>query len=1421
MSDRLEVPADIESVAPLSPMQEGMLFHTLLKPNSGIYLMQNRYQLEGEIDARTFVAAWEKVVERHAALRTSLLWKRQKRPLQVAHKHVTVPFDVMDWRRDAPDVQRLRLDELLQAELDAGFDFGRAPLMHFRLIRTGERDYEFVHSFHHLVLDEWCTSLVMMDFLTCYEALLRGQTPQLPAARPFRDYIDWLARQDRVLADAFWREYLRDWHHATPLGLSSALQDHKSGVEDVATELSPAASAALTALSTRHRLTLNTIFQGAWAILLHRFSGQSDVVFGVTVAGRPPELPGVESIVGLFINTLPLRVKVSQDAKLVPWLAQLVAQNLRLRDFEHSPLIDIQRQSELCNGQELFASLLVFENAPIDPALQRVSAFKVKNVVDRVHTNYPLTVMGWPGAQVGLKISYDRAQIKRADAQRVLGHLRTLLEAMAVKPDAKLGDYALLAPAEQRRALSTWNPPRGQPSEFSSYAARFDAQVDRTPQAVVARCGGRQLTYRELDQHANVLAHALRVRGIGMEDKVVVFDERDLEWLTMTVAVLKAGAAYVPLDVTYPDERCGQILALSQPRAVLCRASQRPRIAAIIEALPNLSPVILTFEESQQREGAASRLPDRGHPLALAYVIYTSGSTGAPKGVMVESAGMLNNMLTKIPRLGLQPGDVIAQSASPCFDISIWQLLTAPLFGGIVEILPSMVVRDPERLLHEVQVRNVTVLEVVPAVLGGMLDAAQATGDQQILSQLRWVLPTGEALPIGLVRAWLRRFPSIGLVNAYGPAECSDDVALHAMSALPPADEHEVPIGRPVDNVRLYVLDPTLSPLPIGVSGELAVGGAGVGRGYLGDPRRTAEVFLPDPFAQDPGQRMYRTGDLARYREDGVLDFVGRRDHQVKIRGFRIELGEIEAHLANHPDLGQAAVIVREDHAGARRLVAYVTAPESITVADLRKWLQNRLPEYMVPHAWVVLPALPRTPNGKIDRSRLPEPTTGLVAKNRRPLTATEEVLRGIWCEVLGIAASEIDVEASFFTLGGHSLLLTQVLARVRRHWAIEVPLRALFDTPTLAAQAEAIDHLQNREQAPSFAPPPLLAQRNEGPHPLSFAQERLWFLAQLDASATSYNVPAAVLLRGPLDAELLGRCLQKVVERHDALRTRFAAIDGRAVAMVERELPITCPLIDLTVLPVGEREAKARACLEQEAGLPFDLTSLPLIRATLVRLQTQEHVLMVVLHHIVADGWSMNVLVAEWGELYGAALAKRANTLPELPIQYADWARWQREWLTGEVMQRELTYWRQRLGDRPPVLVLPCDHSRDNPRSFRGARQIVTFAPPALSVALRQLAREHGVTFFALGTAAFSAWLGRLTGHHDLCLGTPVAQRTRPELEGLNWLFGQHVGASHRSWRRSDVFDSAWPCPRRNAGCSSPPRCAFRALGASAATDP
>ncbi|MBJ2223683.1 MULTISPECIES: non-ribosomal peptide synthetase [Pseudomonas] len=1064
--DALPVPASaIEDVYPLTPMQEGLLLHTLLEPGTGLYYMQDRYRINSALDPERFAQAWQAVIARHEALRASFCWNVGEDMLQVIHKPGSTPIEYLDWSADPQDQQEPRLQALLKAEREAGFDLLNQAPFHLRLIRVGEARYWFMMSNHHILIDAWCRSLLMNDFFDIYTALGEGRDAQLATPPRYRDYIAWLQRQDLNEARQWWQQNLQGFERATPIPSDRPfLREHAGGsggmvVGDCYTRLDARDGAQLRDLAQAHQLTVNTFAQAAWALVLRRLSGDRDVLFGVTVAGRPVDMPEMQRTVGLFINSIALRVKLPEDGQTCSvrqWLSALLDSNMQLREYEYLPLVTIQEHSELPKGQPLFDSLFVFENAPVEVSvLDRAQSLNATSDSGRTHTNFPLTAVCYPGDDLGLHLSYDQRYFDESTVQGMLAEFKRLLLALVQGFHGDMAELALIGEQEREFLVAGCNQSeRAYPLE-TSYIELFEAQVAEHPQRIAASCLDQQWSYDELNRRSNGLGHALIAAGVGLDQPVALLAERGLDLLGMIIGSFKAGAGYLPLDPGLPGPRLSRIIDMSRTPLLVCTEACREQA---VELLQGVDCQLLVWEE----------VPARGEnpgvysgPDNLAYVIYTSGSTGLPKGVMVEQRGMLNNQLSKVPYLNLSDADVIAQTASQSFDISVWQFLAAPLFGARVDIVPNTIAHDPQGLLAHVQAQGITVLESVPSLIQGMLAQERIS-----LEGLRWMLPTGEAMPPELAHQWLLRYPQIGLVNAYGPAECSDDVAFFRVDLASTRGTY-LPIGTPTDNNRLYLLDGALELVPQGAVGELCVAGTGVGRGYVSDPLRTAQVFVPNPFGA-PGERLYRTGDLARRRSDGVLEYVGRIDHQVKIRGYRIELGEIEARLHEQPLVRDAAVGVQEG-ANGKHLVGYLVAADatldpSEQLERIKQRLRAELPEYMVPLHWLWLDRLPLNANGKLDRKALPALEIGQLHNQDyvAPCTELETTLAGIWAEVLKV--ERVGVQDNFFELGGHSLLATQIASRVQKTLQRDVPLRAMFECSTVAELAEYIEGVAGNE---------------------------------------------------------------------------------------------------------------------------------------------------------------------------------------------------------------------------------------------------------------------------------------------------------------------------------------------------------------------
>ncbi len=1058
---------DIEAIYPLSPMQAGMLFHTLYAPASGIYFEQLDCTLHGELNRSAFQQAWQQAVERYAVLRTLFMWERRDKPLQVVRRQVKLPWTEYDWRNMLPDEQQRQLESFLQADRRQGFDLAKAPLMRLVLIRLAEHSYHFIWSFHHLLLDGWSASRLFNEVFTLYEARCRGEDLPLAADRPYRDYIAWLQQQDLGQAETYWRQTLRGFTTPTRLFFdrlpgSGSSPEHEYAEQQV--QLSPAATTALQALARQYQVTLNTLVQGAWAILLSRYSGEADVLFGAVVSGRPADLSGVETMMGLFINTLPVRVTVSPQITLAAWLKTLQTRQIEARHYEYSPLAQVQGWSEVARGQALFESILIFENYPVSqPSSAQGQHITIRNVHFFEKTNYPLTIIVEPGPALWLRFSYDSDYFDHAAISRILGHFQTLLEGMVDQPAARLSDLSILTAAEQRQLLVEWNNTAADYPQEQCLHHLFEARVAQIPEANALTYQSETLTYGELNRRANQLAHYLRAQGIGPEVIVGLCVERSLEMVVGLLGILKASAAYLPLDPTYPPDRLAWMLADTQTPLLLTQQrliKKLPRHSARLVCLDRDWPTI-TQHSADNPAGEVT-------PQNLAYVLFTSGSTGQPKGVAIEHhspvalVAWAGQIFTADDLAG------VLASTSINFDLSVFELFVPLSWGGRVILVENALHLPTLPAAHQV-----TLVNTVPSAMTELL----RLGDLPL--SVRTVNLAGEPLRPELVQQLYRQKSVQRVFDLYGPSEDTTYSTFALRSSQGPAT-----IGRPVANTQVYLLDAQLQPVPIGVPGELYLGGAGLARGYLNRPGLTAEKFIPNPFSsaangQRPiateevptfnglpsvvGSRLYKTGDLARYLPDGNIEFLGRLDHQIKIRGFRVELGEIEAALRRHPAVREAVMLFRSNQDGSdqKQLVAYlVTHPgDRPRNSDLRNFLKQTLPDYMIPSSFVFLAALPLTPNGKIDRKALPAPDSARPEVSESytlPRYPTEEMLATIWAEILGL--ERVGIHDDFFELGGHSLLATQLVLRVREVFQVELSLREFFTTATVAGLAQAID---------------------------------------------------------------------------------------------------------------------------------------------------------------------------------------------------------------------------------------------------------------------------------------------------------------------------------------------------------------------------
>ncbi|MGS1416779.1 non-ribosomal peptide synthetase [Serratia marcescens] len=1333
--------ANVQDIYALSPLQEGILFHHLLAERGDPYQLSAVLRFDSRARLDAWLAAMQQVIDRHDILRTAFITQGMSSPVQVVWRKAELALSERRFDpADGPIWQQLAasFDPLQQRQ-----DLTRAPLLNFTVTQEEDGSWCALQQWHHLIGDHSTLAFMEQEI----GEILAGRGAQLGVAQPFRNAV---AQARLALSEAehesFFRDMLADIREPVlPFGLSDV---HGEGRQIACRyqALSSALNLRLRRQARRLGVSLASLCHLAWAQVLASVSGRDAVVFGTVLLGRLQGGEGAERALGLFINTLPLRLDI--DRRGVETAAREAHVRLSgLLAHEHAPLALAQRCSGVSPGAPLFSALLNYRhnNGEAVALPEGVSLLSAEE-----RTNYPFVLSVEDG---GDSLGVTAQVTETVDAQRVCDYmvqaLSSLAQALEQAPETPVCSLAVVPEAERELLLHGWNRTERDYPLDQTLAALFEQQVRRTPDATALVSGAESLSYAQLNARANRLAHALIARGVGPDSRVAVCAERGLNMVTALFGILKAGGAYVPLDPAYPGERLQYILQDADPVLLLADAAGR---AALGEpATPHLAleaalPDTLSAENPERRAQASH----------LAYVIYTSGSTGKPKGAMNEHRGVVNRLVWMQEAYGLTAADTVLQKTPFGFDVSVWEFFWPLMVGARLVMAKPEGHKDPDYLSRAIEQYGVTTLHFVPSMLQSFLaDGQAATRCGQVVR----VMCSGEALSAALVAEFYRRLPQAELHNLYGPTEAAVDVT--AWHCSREADRVSVPIGRPIANTRIYLLDEHGQPVPLGAVGELYIGGVQVARGYLNRPELTAERFLADPFA--PGGRMYRTGDVARYLANGDIEYLGRNDQQVKIRGFRIECGEIEAVLATHPAVREAVVDARAV-GDDKRLVAWVVpaagVAEETLAGALRQHVSAALPDYMVPSAWVVVAALPLSPNGKLDRRALPEPQGAQSqAAYEAPQGEHETLLAAIWRELLNV--EQVGRHDNFFELGGHSLLAVRLTNRLQQvEW--QLPLQTLFANPTLLALAQQLRRTDE-------ALPPIEAMPRGAALPLSFAQQRLWFLTQLEGLSETYHIPLALSLRGELDLPAWRQSLDALYARHEALRSRFVTVEGQPQAHI-----LPADALPLTVHDLRGRQdaqSQARQLAQRLTEAPFDLTQGPLVRAALIRLADEEHLFLLTCHHIVSDGWSTGILLRELGALYGAFRRSDVDPLPPLTLQYPDYAAWQRRYLTPERLAAQAQYWRETLSDAPALLTLPTDRPRPTVQSFSGG-EVPIAIDAELTQALRQFSRQHGGTLFMTVLAAWSLVLARMAGQQELVIGTPEANRGRLETESLVGFF-------------------------------------------------
>ncbi|MBB4685798.1 non-ribosomal peptide synthetase [Amycolatopsis jiangsuensis] len=1313
----------IEDVLPAAPLQQGLLFHTMYsEAGPDRYTVQLALDLRGRLDPDRLRAAAAALLRRHPNLRVAFWHEGIDQIVQV------VPAEAEpEWHETDLRGRREELPRLSEEDRSRRFDPGTPPLLRFTLVRLADEEHRLLLTHHHLLLDGWSVPLLVRELLALY-----GDEDSLPTPRPYRDYLAWLTKQDNAAARKAWRTALTGVDGPTLLA-EGGNGEPDSDPRRYDTELDTATTEALTRLARQQGVTLGTLLHTAWGMLLGASTDRSDVVFGGVVSGRPTDLAGVESMIGLFVNTVPVRVRLQPGEPISTLLRRVQAEQNTLLEHHHVSLAEIQRDA---GAGTLFDTLVVIENYPVDPdsidTAGAAAGLRLAGITGSDATHYPVTLIVQPGRRLKLGLLYLPDRRTAGQMATLADRLVRLLTRIAAGPDRALAEFDLLSDGERAQLPRTpvaVDRVRTVPERIREHAVR-------RPDAIAVSDSEQSLTYAELDDRSGRLAAVLVGRGAGRGDFVGVILPRGVNTIVALLAVLRAGAAYVPIDPDYPADRIAGTLDDARPVTVVTdRATEHVLPAGVDRVLVDA--------------GAAARGDVVVDPEEAAYVIYTSGSTGRPKGVIVTHHNVTRLLDTTRELFRFGPEDVWTWFHSTAFDFSVWEIWGALCHGGRLVVVPAEARRSPREMLGLLARERVTVLNQTPSAFAALCRADDEEPEPGLT--LRQVIFGGEALDESVLRSWFARHPGTSLVNMYGITETTVHVSHTELRA-----DHPSGIGTALPDLRMYLLDHALRPAPPGVPGEIYVGGPGVARGYLGRSALTATRFVADPFGP-PGARLYRSGDRAIARPDGVLDYLGRADRQVKVRGFRIELGEVRAVLAGHAEVAAAEVVARPGPDGTLRLIGYYVPTASAGPDGLHDHLAARLPAHLVPAVLLPVREFPLTRNGKLDVDALPEPSA---RAGRTPSGPAEELVAAAVAEVLGV--SEVGADDDFFALGGHSLSAIRLVSRLRSRLGTDISMRAVFDQPTVSGMAALA-------AGPARHGPALTPRERPAALPLSFAQQRLWFLDRLHGLGTGYTIPFAARMRGELDEAAFRSALADVVARHEVLRSLFGEDGGLPY---QRVLPVATPEVVSTAVTAAEVPER----LAEIAAYEFDLSAEIPVRAWVLHLSEVESVVVVLVHHIAADEWSAGPLLGDLATAYGARAAGGPPDWASLPVQYADYALWQRDLLGGEddpdsPLGTQVGYWRDALDGLPAETTLPLDHARPAVSDNRGDTVDFTLDRDSY-LALSEFAAAAGVTVFMVLQAGVAGLLSRLGAGDDVPLGSPVAGRGDAALDELVGFF-------------------------------------------------
>ncbi|WP_273480580.1 non-ribosomal peptide synthetase, partial [Acetivibrio straminisolvens] len=1353
---------NIEDILALTAMQEGILFHYRSNPESRQYFEQLCMRIAGNIDIDAFGKAWNYTAQNNEALRTVFRWEKLEKPVQVVLKNYEIPVRLCDISEYNEEEMQSLLERLKEKDREEGIDISTEPFR-ITLCKLCKDKYEMIISNHHIIYDGWSNSILLKEFFEAYNAFKKGEQPSRPVKNRYREFVKWHQSRDINAQKSYWSKYLEGIESRTLLPWDSKKQGEikKAGIYTL--DIERENTEKIKNFAREQKVALASVLYAAWGILLQRYNNSEDVLFGTTVSGRTAKIKGIENMVGLFINTPPLRVR-SQAREKVSDLLNEVEKSLRDRGpYEDTPLTDIKSLSSMDNKESLFDSIMVIENYPIDKQMMnKDSCLAIESFSMSEMTNFDIAVAVSVFDGMELKFIYNSDVFLQATIERMAGQLINIINCMIENPCIEVSKIDILSKDERDEILYRYNNTDTTYPKSKTLSLLFEEQVQRAPDNIALVFEGMEMTYRELNEKANRLAHFLRKKGVAAGNIVGMLMERSPDMIVAIFGILKAGGAYLPIDPEYPLDRIASILRDSGTKFLVLGAGLESKLS-LEDSLPEL--IVMDKDNSAFKNENAENIECINSSEGLAYVMYTSGSTGMPKGNLTTHYNIIR-VVKDTNYIDITDRDVLLQLSNYAFDGSTFDIFGALLNGAKLVLVKSQTLLDIFELSRLIERENITVFFITTALFNTLADL-----NPQCFKNVRKVLFGGERVSVSHVRKVLDYVGPGRLIHVYGPTESTVFASYHFVDSIGDGDA-TIPIGKPISNTKIYVVDKNNNLQPFGAQGELCIAGDGLAKGYLNRPELTKEKFVPNPFEaydNDKSSRgnknkelslMYRTGDLVRWRSDGSIEFIDRIDTQVKLRGFRVELGEIESKLLEYEGIREGIVVVREDKSGNKYLCAYFTSNEEVSLPSLREYLMAKLPIYMVPSCFVRLYEMPLNSNGKIDKKRLPEPETDKAAEREYvPLEGeTEEKLARLWEEVLGV--DRVGATDNFFELGGHSLKATVLSARIHREFNKSIPLSKILNVRTLRELADCIDGLEESVYS-KINPIEENIGYPKGIYPASSSQKRMFVQHQFEGIGVSYNMPLAFLVEGTVNPYRIRSAFKELVMRHEPMRTSFGIYNGEIVQKIHSEVDFDVDFI--------ECNDKSPDGVLRELVKPFNLEEAPLFRVTLIRLGNDKHILFMDMHHIISDGVSVAILVKEFGELYNG------RKLSDLRIQYKDFSYWISKRLQDGALKKQEDFWFKTLEGDIPVLDMPLDFSRSDVRTFVGDTVEFNLGVET-SALLNALAQKQGITLNSLLFSVYTALLHRYTGQEDIIIGSLSAGRNHPDLENMVGMFNNFL---------------------------------------------